>query len=352
MRFSQRAIISCAAAVALIGCRSSGNTELLKQENFQLSEQVLKLEVQLDQLCRELSHCRQQLATRDSSPTPAEPRRRDGGGTGSGTESPSDLPKPPKVELGPSNKGSSSTPKPESAPKFTPRTSTEAAPPSAAPGGGPSLPAFHQTAAGSKAGRVAQITLDPQLTEGWDADPKRPGDEGLLVVVQPRDEKGLAMHVAGEVVISAWDTRMLAKYLHQPAQQQLAHVGTWNFNAQDAATWLDPQEPRLTFELRWPPAGGPKNPDLNVFVQFTTADGRKLEATTQVRVQFTGRRAQRKPTSSGERLLDEGSAPAPPHDNALTQEHSALKSRPKRTTDAKETSDARNSDRPVWKPFR
>ncbi len=74
MRFRRPTTIQCSilCAAALTGCRSGGDLEALKRENFQLTEQVTALEVRINQCCRELH------ATRDLLAAKEQPERSDG----------------------------------------------------------------------------------------------------------------------------------------------------------------------------------------------------------------------------------------------------------------------------------
>jgi hypothetical protein len=358
MKFWQKAMLLSGFSAALVGCRGGGNTELIEQEAFQLSEQVLKLEVQVEQLCRELESCRSQLAAEQMQA--ATDRARDGADSKQRTE---DLPTPPKVELGPAN-GKEPGPAPKFEPKIKPKSSQGT--PGVPDTSGPSLPPFHQTSSGVRGERVAYIMLDPQLTEGWDADANRPGDEGLIVVVEPKNEADKSLRAVGEIVITAWDARFAGKAV-PPQQRNMAHVGTWNFNARDAATWLEPGTSRFHFELKWPPAGGPKHSDLIVHVQFTAENGRQFEASTQIAVQRTGRR-EKKPNPPGQSAaaVIQPTEDGLRADTAAPIEFSALKKRPwSLPTDPppavrkpppapqrKDVSDSRVPVPPEWRPYR
>jgi hypothetical protein len=156
---------------------------------------------------------------------------------------------------------------------------------------GPELGQMHAVAARRGDQQVIAITLDGRLTSGFDADDNRPGDEGIVVAVEARNAAGETLRVPGEVFIIAYDMNLLRQYVSQPDKRHLAHVGTWQFTSQDAATWFDEDQDRMRFELPWPPAGGPRSKDLRVVVKYKTADGRVLEASSHVAVQLSGQRA-------------------------------------------------------------
>jgi hypothetical protein len=291
MRFRRRTIrFPILFALVVGGCRSGGDVEGLIRENQQREERALHLQVELDRCCRELRATQEMLAAKEQRTTSDSTRR---GATDDG--SPSDTSKPPKVDLGPPGDRREPTPL-EPAPKYDPTkpgatgTGSDAAV-------GPDLGQMHSVAARRGDQRVAAITLNQQLTTGLDADDARPGDEGLIVVIEPRSALGDALRVPGEVTVLAYDAGLLRQYGSQGAKRQLAHVGTWLFTRADAETWFDDDQPRLRFELPWPAAGGPKSKDLHVVVRYKTTDGRLLEAQSPVAIQLSGQRAKFAPTA-------------------------------------------------------
>src|SRR5881409_1272054 len=109
-----------ALAAILAGCRSSsGDAQALIRENQQREEYALQLQVQLDQCCRELRACREELAAKEQQASTSGTRR---GGTREDESSPSDKPRPPKVDLGTPGGGKEPTPAPkfEPSPKYEP----------------------------------------------------------------------------------------------------------------------------------------------------------------------------------------------------------------------------------------
>ncbi|HEV3024828.1 MAG TPA: hypothetical protein VGX76_20265, partial [Pirellulales bacterium] len=102
------------------------------------------------------------------------------------------------------------------------------------PGGG--------TSPGGGDEAVRQITLNRRLTGGHDTD-GRPGDEGVMVVVEPLDAEGELIEVAGDISVILLD----------PAQQgEATHVARWDFTAEEAAKYLKrtPMGDGLHFTMR------------------------------------------------------------------------------------------------------
>jgi hypothetical protein len=358
-------------AAALVGCRSGGDVEALQRENFELSEQVLALQVQMDQCCRELRATHDLLAAKEHEAADSTRRK------STDDSSPSDAPRPPKIDLGTPGNGKK---EPSPAPKFEPTPKSEPGKAGAGDGGpdasvGPNLGQMHNVSAHRSDQMLAAITLDQQFTTGLDADEARPGDEGLIVAIQPRIAAGDAVRVPGEVKIVAYDAHLLRQYALQPAKRQLAHVGTWLFTAADAATWFEEDQPRLRFELPWPPAGGPKGKDLHVVVQYKTADGRVLEAQSPVVVQLTGQRPKlapavapvTAPTRNGAAggvtsavgpsrefsALKKPPEPVPPEvSRAPTTLPWRTEPPPTAPAEARPGTEVPSRQRPVWTPFR
>jgi len=102
-----------------------------------------------------------------------------------------------------------------------------------------------------------------------------PGDEGLMVVVSPRDEDGAAVKVPARVEIAAWE--MTPAGLKNP-------IGTWS---------LSPEKVRPTWRSGFISTGYfvavpwqtyPSQEKVRVVVRLTTLDGRAFEADRDINV--------------------------------------------------------------------
>jgi len=124
-----------------------------------------------------------------------------------------------------------------------------------------------------------RITLNRRLTGGHDVD-GQPGDEGVMVVVEPLDDAGELLEVSGDISVVVLD----------PAQQgEAARVARWDFTAAEAAKYLQrtPMGDGLHFTMPWPHSP-PVNRTLNLYVQYTTPDGRRLQAEKQIEIDPPG----------------------------------------------------------------
>lgn len=182
--------------------------------------------------------------------------------------------------------------------------------------------------------QVHSITLDELLTGGFDLD-GRPGDEGLSVLVRPRDPQGRLVKIAAPISIVVIDPALPG---------EAARVARWDFSAKDVADAFAASGSAEGFhlELRWP-AGAPRNEDLRLFVRYMTADGRQLHADRPIEV------AVKTPMSAGGtaswRRKEAGSA-ANSSDGASSQLQAPTPPGQPRP------SVAQNPNRPSWSPDR
>ena len=126
---------------------------------------------------------------------------------------------------------------------------------------------------------VMQITLNRKLTGGHNVD-GHPGDEGIMVVVEPLNAAGDLVEMPGEVSIVVLDPAI---------EGEAARIARWDFSAKEAAGYLQrtPMGDGLHFDLRWPHSP-PVHRVLNLYVRYTTADGRRLQVEKQIEVDPPG----------------------------------------------------------------
>ncbi len=96
-----------------------------------------------------------------------------------------------------------------------------------------------------------------------------PGDEGLQVVLVPKDEEGTAVKVAGRATVMAFE--ITKEGLKLP-------IGKWEVNAEQLKkTWKSGLlGGGYSVPLQWDRA--PTTPRIRVVVRFTLTDGREYEA--------------------------------------------------------------------------
>jgi hypothetical protein len=115
--------------------------------------------------------------------------------------------------------------------------------------------------------QVASIVLDRILTGGI-SEESGSGDQGILVVVEPRDRKGRTIDAPAEMSVVVIDPAV---------EGDAARVARWDFTPAETAA--------LT--TVWP-ADPPAHNKLHLFVRYVTADGRKLQAERPIEVALAG----------------------------------------------------------------
>ncbi len=323
------------------GCRTDPAILALERENRDLEDEIYALQDLLDRTQDELEACRAKSAAAPPSrpeapPTPGAaepppipapqrvplpvPRIPE---PASGTESPATsspaspkLPELPKVEL-PQNplppgqvpstlRGAAPTteaPAPPTLgePKAAPPSGSSQpapAPPNPAPASGaawqpasqgairlasaPGAAPADKTAVWPTADnrQVRRITLHRVLTGGWNRDAS-PGDEGLSVLIEPRDAQGRVLPAPAPVAIVLVDPAL-------PGDQ--ARVAQWDVPAAELANTYrnSPLGEGFHLRLAWP-GQPPVHDRLEVSVRYTTDDGRRLEARLPVHVAVPAR---------------------------------------------------------------
>ena len=208
--------------------------------------------------------------------------------------------------------------------------------------------------------KVTQISLNRKLTGGHNVD-GQPGDEGLMVVVEPLDATGQLIEVPGEVSVVVLD----------PAQEgEAARVARWDFTAEEAAEHIKrtPMGDGLHFDLRWP-HGPPANRTLNLYVRFKTLEGKKLQLEKQIEVRLPGQEDSSdgapawtksdKPSPSAEASSTDASAPRakatairPAPDDSSPGASSHSSSEADRETERPKSERTGRSPSPKWTPYR
>ena len=123
------------------------------------------------------------------------------------------------------------------------------------------------------AAQVAKIVLNRRLTGGYNAD-HRLGDEGVIVVIEPRDQRDRIVKRAGEVSVVLIDPALSGDE---------SRVARWDFKANDIARLIakTPRAEGIQLNLRWP-ARPPEHERLVVFVRYTGAEGEQFEASQSI----------------------------------------------------------------------
>ena len=208
-------------------------------------------------------------------------------------------------------------------------------------------------AASADSAKVQSITLHRLLTGGLNVD-GLPGDEGISVVIEPRDAQGNIVAAAGAVSLLVLDPAL---------PRDRARVARWDLSARDVAGTfrrLALGASGITLELPWP-AAAPQHGRLELFVRFTTSDRRELEAHQQLELTPPGATDVRQASSqsNGSARDGQGGQGGQPMAPSVLASHWETKPQPlpaSAATDAKplasaaETAAAMTADAPTAAP--
>jgi hypothetical protein len=123
--------------------------------------------------------------------------------------------------------------------------------------------------------QVAEVTLNKLLTGGHDTSDGH-GDEGVLVVIEPRNTAGEIVDVAGEVNVAIIDPR-------QSGSDR--NVAQWRFSPGEAAERFRETilGAGMHFDLPWPNRP-PQNATLQLHVRYTTPEGVSFALKEEIKV--------------------------------------------------------------------
>jgi hypothetical protein len=174
---------------------------------------------------------------------------------------------------------------------------------------------------------VAQITLNTTISGGYSRTEGN-GDEGLLLVVEPRDMSGNILDAPAEINVVLLDPAL---------DTEAGRVARWDFTeAQTAGMILGGQNRGIHLELRWP-SRPPTHDKLTLFIRYKTHDGRKLQIERPVTVALPADRSTRQPPV--------GEGPLRPSPTEAGPVRMATRPDDPRPDDARPR-------RPVWSPDR
>lgn len=364
------------------GCRTNQHIAALQRDNRLKEDQIYRLRWQVDEYEEKLERCRQAQGT-GSGPAPgpgpgATLLQRLGAARDAESSSPSELsvqvgesmssdqflqsrdletaPDGPPLPPDPPGEDTDGVPEPawpgptedaseaDEAPRWSPPPADSPEPQAGSDGplfglpdeaDEPSLPdepAEPNPVAGYDGPGVARMRIDPAATGGHNLD-ELAGDDGLRVVLELFDRNDRPLRTPAEVSIVLLDP--------DPALQgDAARVARWDFTADEVAAAIRASDGAATgipLKVVWRDKV-PRNETMQVFVRYTTADGRQLEDTIEVRVRLADSSA-----SAGWRTAPRHSPPPPPEEDRAT-------SRPEPPAAATRFASRRHSSAPSREP--
>jgi hypothetical protein len=195
--------------------------------------------------------------------------------------------------------------------------------------------------------QVTQLYLNPLLTGGADLDGK-PGDDGLSLVIEPRNAANQYVPDAGAISVVALD----------PTRQgEAARLGRWDFDATTTRQLLARTSVARGIQLDLPwPGSPPASRRLHVFVRYETAGGEKVQADHEITLAdpdaIAGRWTPRPPERQRPAVAVAEVTAAANRQAAHVSPLAADESEPK-PPPAELSSEASNTPpRPVWSPHR
>jgi hypothetical protein len=130
---------------------------------------------------------------------------------------------------------------------------------------------------------VTHIHLNPLQTCGTDFD-HSPGDDGLTVLIEPRNGANQYVPLGGTVSVVVLDPKK---------NGDDARIARWDFSPAEIAEKLQQGATRgIELKLPWP-GKPPENARLDVFVRYESPEGKKLQAEKEVIVALPGQFSQR-----------------------------------------------------------
>ncbi len=268
-------------SLAAAGCRGPDpSIELLESELRWMEDEFYDMDRQLGLHCAQLQSCRQnnaalrqqiaQLERGSASPESGQPQLAD-----PGTDRRSVAPAPtptyeepdltiPEIEYGPpSDEADSELDEKDSLDSATPPRETR-------------VPARDDvTQHVPEDVNVSRIVLNSRLTGGIDLD-GQPGDDGLLVVIEPQNAAGDYLAMPGDVSIDVID----------PSQSGInGRIARWDFDATETTTRMKETLLGQGIHLKLPwPDDRPASARLKVLVRYCSIAGQAHQVEREIRL--------------------------------------------------------------------
>jgi hypothetical protein len=132
---------------------------------------------------------------------------------------------------------------------------------------------------------VTHVFLNPVLTAGTDFD-RQPGDDGIVVVIEPRNRDDAFVPLAGPISVLVLDPAKT------PEEGRI--VARWDIDATEAQRMLVDSPTVRGIQLRLPwPARPPQTSQLHLYVRYLTVDHRDLRADRELFITLPGQYSQR-----------------------------------------------------------
>lgn len=176
--------------------------------------------------------------------------------------------------------------------------------------------------------KIDKLYLHPHATGGFDSDGK-PGDDGLSVLIEPRNSLGQYVPIPAPISVALLDPALRGS--------QKAVVGRWRFSSKQVEQMIhdSPSGRGIYVKVPWKTGNRPGNSRLALFIQYTSMDGRKVETKKEIFVRLPGQ------VAGWTRRLDSKPKSQTPSANVARQRH------PDQVI-----VDPKELERPKWRPNR
>ena len=280
--------VICLATIGSIGCRQKPYmnvyVESINAEKRMLEDRLYELEAANEKARREIERLQAEGGTGSS-------------GTGSGSSSSGRLPEPdvPRIQIGDPPDGGDD--EDDDIPDL------DISPPTIDPGdpqGRRQQPTersartanAHQTVS-VRQERVVNLRINPLLTQGANLD-DQPGDEGLRLVLEPRNQRGETVMVPGHVLVELVD----------PAANDES-LALWEFSEKETQLAFHRAEQGQGIRLQMRLPNEPREHSrLQVRVKFRAAQGQQLSAHHDITLAREGESTARWTPRSDDTILD------------------------------------------------
>lgn len=259
------------------GCRTRPEITALEQENFALENTIYCLKDHLDKAHMELEQCREENARLREGSSQGQGGRSQSSGRGDApgwpdsTEDRGPEVTLPQVEL----PGEETSPDEALRRLRTGPDNDDGAAIDSSAGNVAQAAYSRPTPVETTAEGVAAIAFDPRTIGGFEED-GRPGHDGIEFLLRPFDHDGNLVLAPAEISVAVIDPEL-------PGIS--ARIARWDLSRQDVRRAIadTPSAAGIRLRLPWP-AEPPVHRSLQLFVRYTTEDGRQLQAQTPLTV--------------------------------------------------------------------
>lgn len=266
-----RMLIVVALVALPVGCGMRRNeiqreVDLMRAEMLVMEDEYYALEEERDNLERQVEILERQL---ESEPNSSKGKGGDAGATG--PIDPTQMLEPKAEQVGPELESPKNNPLPAPADPTTyvPKRDSEIR--------AAQVSSVKQTM--PRDTHVTHLVVNPHLTRGHDFDGEF-GDEGIQLVLEPRNANDEFVPLAGSVSIAVIDPEA------DPADQRVALYEMDPKQTEKMAVFL-PGRPGISFKLQWNQVF-PKHEKLRLHVRYTNKNDEIIEASGDLRVSIPG----------------------------------------------------------------